>query len=67
MMGRIASLASGLKTKPTPISLEIAHFIHIVSGIAKRIIDKIELVLKTFSGKVIYVITSSKFKIIVSS
>lgn len=53
MMGRIASLASGLKTKPTPISLEIAHFIHIVSGIAKRIIDKIELVLKTFSGKVL--------------
>lgn len=31
-MGRIASLASGIQNKTTPIAREIEHFIHIVTG-----------------------------------
>ena len=33
-MGRIANLASGLSTGETPIAKEIAHFIHIITGVA---------------------------------
>ena len=33
-MGRIAGLASGLDTGETPIAKEIAHFIHIITGVA---------------------------------
>lgn len=33
-MGRIANLASGLETEETPIAKEIAHFIHIITGVA---------------------------------
>ena len=34
VMGRIANLASGLEVGETPIAKEIAHFIHIVTGVA---------------------------------
>ena len=34
VMGRIANLASGLSTGQTPIAKEIAHFIHIITGVA---------------------------------
>lgn len=34
VMGRIAHLASGLDTGETPIAKEIAHFIHIITGVA---------------------------------
>jgi sodium/potassium-transporting ATPase subunit alpha len=34
VMGRIAHLASGLETGETPIAKEIAHFIHIITGVA---------------------------------
>lgn len=34
VMGRIAHLASGLETGETPIAREIAHFIHIITGVA---------------------------------
>ena len=34
VMGRIAILASGLKTAQTPIAREIAHFIHLITGVA---------------------------------
>lgn len=34
VMGRIANLASGLDVGETPIAKEIAHFIHIVTGVA---------------------------------
>ncbi|EHB13669.1 Sodium/potassium-transporting ATPase subunit alpha-4 [Heterocephalus glaber] len=34
VMGRIASLASGLKTGQTPIGAEIEHFIHLITGVA---------------------------------
>jgi sodium/potassium-transporting ATPase subunit alpha len=34
VMGRIANLASGLSTGETPIAREIAHFIHIITGVA---------------------------------
>merc|ERR1719410_385792 len=34
VMGRIAGLASGLSTGETPIAKEIAHFIHIITGVA---------------------------------
>ena len=34
VMGRIAGLAAGLESDKTPIAKEIAHFIHIISGIA---------------------------------
>merc|ERR1712055_1239786 len=34
VMGRIAGLTSGLDTGDTPIAKEIAHFIHIITGIA---------------------------------
>uniref|UniRef100_A0A8C2VRQ5 Sodium/potassium-transporting ATPase subunit alpha n=1 Tax=Chinchilla lanigera TaxID=34839 RepID=A0A8C2VRQ5_CHILA len=34
VMGRIASLASGLKTGKTPIGVEIEHFIHLITGVA---------------------------------
>nr|WBB44915.1 Na+/K+-ATPase alpha 2 [Chrysogorgia stellata] len=34
VMGRIAGLASGLETGATPIAKEIAHFIHIITGVA---------------------------------
>ena len=33
-MGRIANLASGLEVGVTPIAREIAHFIHIITGVA---------------------------------
>ena len=33
-MGRIAGLASGLESGDTPIAKEIAHFIHIITGVA---------------------------------
>ena len=33
-MGRIANLASGLDTGETPIAKEIAHFIHLITGVA---------------------------------
>ena len=34
VMGRIAGLASGLETGETPIAKEIAHFIHLITGVA---------------------------------
>uniref|UniRef100_A0A4W3IV11 Sodium/potassium-transporting ATPase subunit alpha n=1 Tax=Callorhinchus milii TaxID=7868 RepID=A0A4W3IV11_CALMI len=34
VMGRIATLASGLEVGRTPISMEIEHFIHIITGVA---------------------------------
>merc|ERR1711937_1031426 len=34
VMGRIAGLASGLDSGQTPIAKEIAHFIHIITGVA---------------------------------
>ncbi|CAM4839351.1 unnamed protein product [Rotaria magnacalcarata] len=34
VMGRIANLASGLSSGETPIAKEIAHFIHIITGVA---------------------------------
>ena len=34
VMGRIAGLASGLGSGQTPIAKEIAHFIHIITGVA---------------------------------
>ena len=34
VMGRIAGLASGLASDQTPIAKEIAHFIHIITGVA---------------------------------
>uniref|UniRef100_UPI00398EB225 sodium/potassium-transporting ATPase subunit alpha n=1 Tax=Pristiophorus japonicus TaxID=55135 RepID=UPI00398EB225 len=34
VMGRIASLASGLEVGRTPIAIEIEHFIHIITGVA---------------------------------
>ena len=34
VMGRIAGLASGLDTGDTPIAKEIAHFIHLITGVA---------------------------------
>merc|ERR1711884_777051 len=34
VMGRIATLASGLETGDTPIAREIEHFIHIITGVA---------------------------------
>merc|ERR1712036_198545 len=34
VMGRIATLASGLETGDTPIAQEIEHFIHIITGVA---------------------------------
>ncbi|OAF68794.1 hypothetical protein A3Q56_03462 [Intoshia linei] len=34
VMGRIASLASGLKSGETPIAIELSHFIHIITGVA---------------------------------
>ena len=33
-MGRIAGLASGLESGETPIAKEIAHFIHLITGVA---------------------------------
>ncbi|VEL07776.1 unnamed protein product [Protopolystoma xenopodis] len=33
-MGRIANLASGLEMGQTPISKEIEHFIHLITGVA---------------------------------
>ncbi|KAG9278119.1 sodium/potassium-transporting ATPase subunit alpha-2-like [Astyanax mexicanus] len=34
VMGRIATLASGLEVGQTPINIEIEHFIHIITGVA---------------------------------
>merc|ERR1712168_1736373 len=34
VMGRIAGLASGLDSGDTPIAKEIAHFIHLITGVA---------------------------------
>uniref|UniRef100_A0A3B3X8H3 Cation-transporting P-type ATPase N-terminal domain-containing protein n=1 Tax=Poecilia mexicana TaxID=48701 RepID=A0A3B3X8H3_9TELE len=34
VMGRIATLASELEVRQTPISIEIEHFIHIITGVA---------------------------------
>merc|ERR1719281_1967711 len=34
VMGRIAGLASGLESGETPIAKEIAHFIHLITGVA---------------------------------
>lgn len=34
IMGRIANLASGLEMGETPIAREIAHFIHLITGVA---------------------------------
>lgn len=34
VMGRIASLASGLEVGQTPINMEIEHFIQIITGVA---------------------------------
>merc|ERR1711936_1114370 len=34
VMGRIAGLASGLNSGETPIAKEIAHFIHLITGVA---------------------------------
>ena len=34
VMGRIAGLTSGLESGETPIAKEIAHFIHIITGVA---------------------------------
>jgi len=34
VMGRIANLASGVESGETPIAREIAHFIHLITGVA---------------------------------
>ena len=34
VMGRIAGLTSGLSSGETPIAREIAHFIHLITGVA---------------------------------
>lgn len=34
VMGRIATLASELQVRRTPINIEIEHFIHIITGVA---------------------------------
>lgn len=34
MMGRIASLTSGLAVGKTPIAIEIEHFIHLITSVA---------------------------------
>jgi len=34
VMGRIANLASGIGNEDTPIAREIAHFIHLITGVA---------------------------------
>jgi len=34
VMGRIAGLVSNLQSGDTPIAREIAHFIHIITGVA---------------------------------
>lgn len=34
VMGRIATLASELEVRRTPINIEIEHFIHIITGVA---------------------------------
>lgn len=34
VMGRIATLAAELQVRRTPISIEIEHFIHIITGVA---------------------------------
>ena len=34
VVGRIANLASGVESGPTPIAKEIAHFIHLITGVA---------------------------------
>lgn len=34
VMGRIATLTSGLESGKTPIAKEIEHFIHIITGVA---------------------------------
>ena len=34
VMGRIATLASGLEGGQTPINMEIEHFIHLITGVA---------------------------------
>ncbi|KAK1169891.1 sodium/potassium-transporting ATPase subunit alpha-1-like [Acipenser oxyrinchus oxyrinchus] len=34
VMGRIATLASGLEVGQTPLSIEIEHFIHLITGVA---------------------------------
>lgn len=37
IIGRIASLASGVGSEKTPIAIEIEHFVHIVAGVAVSI------------------------------
>ncbi|KAF3815644.1 hypothetical protein GH733_016408 [Mirounga leonina] len=37
IIGRIASLASGVGNEKTPIAIEIQHFVHIVAGVAVSI------------------------------
>ncbi|XP_027690948.1 potassium-transporting ATPase alpha chain 2 isoform X2 [Vombatus ursinus] len=37
IIGRIASLASGVGNEKTPIAIEIEHFVHIVAGVAVSI------------------------------
>lgn len=37
IIGRIASLASGVGNEKTPIAVEIEHFVHIVAGFAVSI------------------------------
>ena len=39
VMGRIAGLASGLEMGETPIAKEISHFIHIITGIMKLLLE----------------------------
>lgn len=34
VMGRIATLASELQVRRTPINIEIEHFIHLITGVA---------------------------------
>ena len=34
VMGRIATLASGLEVGKTPIAIEIEHFIQLITGVA---------------------------------
>ena len=34
VVGRIANLASGVDSGPTPISIELAHFIHMITAVA---------------------------------
>jgi len=34
VMGRIAGLASGIELGQTPLSKEIAHFVHIITALA---------------------------------